>query len=59
MILQGQILSKEEKGYIIEFGFKDQTKGFLKFSNEKSKGLKIGSLVHVVVKSTIESSKIV
>ena len=30
MVLQGQILSKEEKGYIIEFGFKDQTKGFLK-----------------------------
>lgn len=23
MVLQGQILSKEEKGYVIEFGFKD------------------------------------
>lgn len=61
--------SKEAKGYILNLGFKDETKGFLKFSKEeesgdgaeikKKKSLKVGQLIHIVVKSVIEASKVV
>jgi hypothetical protein len=33
MSLQAKIESKEAKGYIIDLGLKDQTKGFLKFND--------------------------
>jgi len=68
MILQAQVESKEAKGYILNLGFKDETKGFLKYRKEeegdkgkesKVRTLKVGQLVHVFAKSIIESSKVV
>ena len=50
MLLQGIIESKELKGYIVNLGFKDQSKGFVPFDTS-SKKLAVGSLVHLVVKS--------
>jgi hypothetical protein len=32
MVLSAKVESKEAKGYMIDFGFKDKTKGFLKTS---------------------------
>jgi len=32
MLLQAIIESKEEKGYFLNLGFKDQARGFLKYS---------------------------
>lgn len=31
MLLQGVVESKEAKGYLVNFGMKDQTKGFISF----------------------------
>ena len=54
MVIQGIIESKEAKGFILNLGFKDKTKGFLKYSEEASeKVLKKGQLVQVIVKSVI------
>jgi hypothetical protein len=44
MVLQGTVESKELKGYIINLGFKDSAKGFVKFEDAPEK-LKSGSLV--------------
>jgi len=49
MVLQAVIESKEQKGYILDIGFKDGAKGFLKLD---STDLKTGSLATVIVKST-------
>jgi hypothetical protein len=38
MMLQCQVESKEAKGYILNLGFKDNCKGFLKTSDELKKG---------------------
>jgi hypothetical protein len=46
--------SIEEKGYILNLGFKDNSKGFLKFQETK---LETGDLIQVIVKSA--SSKLV
>lgn len=35
MVLQGVVSSKEAKGYIIDLGFKDETKAFLKYDSEQ------------------------
>ena len=48
MVLQGTVESKELKGYIINLGFKDSAKGFVKFEDAPEK-LKSGSLVQVIV----------
>jgi hypothetical protein len=40
MFLQATVESKEEKGYFLNLGFKDEAKGFLKF--EATQALKIG-----------------
>ena len=58
MLLQGLIESKEAKGFLINFGLKDKTKGFLPFTTESSV-LMIGSVVQVLVKSVMASSKVV
>ena len=52
-MLQCQVESKEAKGYILNLGFKDNCKGFLKTSDE----LKKGQIVNVTVKSS--QSKVV
>ena len=60
MVLQARVESKEAKGYILDLGFRDQAKGFLKFSDEASaKALKAGHIVHVLVKSVMKGSKVV
>lgn len=55
MFLQAIVESKEEKGYFLNLGFKDEAKGFVKF--DQALALKIGSLVNVTVISA--SSKLV
>jgi len=58
MVIQAQVESKEAKGYILRLGFRDMSKGFLKFG-ETDKGLKNGQMVTVIVKSTLASSKVI
>ena len=59
MLMQAQVESKEAKGYILDLGFRDRTKGFLKFSDEASdKALKIGQIVNIIVKSSSKASKV-
>lgn len=55
MILQGRIETKEAKGYIVDFGLKDGTKGFLKFGDQE---FKKDQLVTCVVKTIVTASKI-
>jgi hypothetical protein len=55
MVLQAVVESKEAKGFILNLGFKDQTKGFLK----SDAALKNGQMVVVIVKHVIASSKVV
>lgn len=57
MVLQGVIESKEAKGFLVNFGLKDKTKGFLPFGDDVNH-LQIGSLVQVIVKTVMASSKI-
>ena len=47
MVLQAVVESKEEKGYFLNLGFKDNSKGFLKYP-EGIKQLDIGDLIQVV-----------
>ena len=51
MVLQGQIESKESKGYMVDLGIKDKTKAFIKFDKSESAAeeKQIGDLVHVIV----------
>ena len=53
MFLQGLVQSVESKGYMINFGFKDQSTGFVKFAENDKKGYKyaVGSLMQVFVES--------
>ena len=57
MVLQGQVESKEAKGYLVNFGMKDKAKGFL--SCEQDASYQIGQLVHVVVNDVLASSKVI
>lgn len=60
MVLQGTIESKEAKGYMIDLGLKDKSKGFVKFEkgqDAESESLANGSLVHVSIKS--KTSKVI
>jgi ribosomal protein S1 len=52
------LVSKEAKGYLINFGLKDKTQGFLAF-NADSERMQLGELVNVVVRQNLASSKIV
>ena len=56
MLLQGTVESKELKGYIINLGFKDQGKGFVKFDDAPGK-LAVGGIVQVLVQS--QTSKVI
>lgn len=57
MLLQGIIESKEAKGFLIDFGLKDKTKGFLPFTKESEK-FSIGQITHVLIKSVMAGSKV-
>jgi ribosomal protein S1 len=36
MVLQGEVESKEAKGFLVNFGLKDKSKGFISFSDSNS-----------------------
>jgi len=36
MVLQAKVESKEAKGYILTFGFRDKSQGFLKFDDSNT-----------------------
>lgn len=55
MTFQAIIESKEAKGFILNLGFRDNCKGFLKFSDEN---MKKGDLIYVSVKSVDQASKV-
>ena len=58
MVLQGYIESKETKGFMIDLGLKDKSKGFIKFPKpETDKEKEVGALVQVVVQS--KTSKVI
>jgi hypothetical protein len=59
MVLTATVESKEAKGYILNLGFRDQTKGFMKFSPEANERLLKAGSITVLVKSVINASKIV
>lgn len=48
MLLQGIILSKEEKGYMVDLGFKDGAQGFLKF-DDSNNSIETGEIVQVLI----------
>jgi len=50
--------SKEAKGFLINLGTKDQTKGFLAFCKE-TQNLQTGQIVFVVLKNNGDKAKIV
>ena len=56
MVFQAMIESKEAKGYILNLGFRDNSKGFLKFTEQNYKK---GDMVTVCVKKVDEASKVV
>jgi len=56
MVLQATIEAKEAKGYTLNLGFRDGTKGFLKV--DKSREFKKGQLVTVTVRKVITASKV-
>ena len=58
MLLQGDLISKEAKGFLINFGLRDKTQGFLPFDSN-TEHLSIGQLVQVIVKNVISGSKII
>lgn len=58
MFLQGELVAKEAKGFLINFGLKDKTQGFLPF-DASTEHLSLGALVHVVVKTIMSGSKII
>lgn len=57
MQLRGIVERKEDKGYVIDLCFKDNTKAFLNFNDYAGKELKLGSQVTVVVISSKSSSQ--
>lgn len=56
LVLQGVVESKEAKGYMLEFGLKDKSKGFLSNSEQS---IQLGQRVLVVVRESMASSKII
>ena len=59
MVFTATVESKEAKGFILNLGFRDQTKGFMKFSPEANERLLKAGSITVLVKSVITASKIV
>jgi ribosomal protein S1 len=59
MVLMGVVETKEAKGYIINFGMRDQSSGFLKLSDIQSETITIGQKVHALVKTVAEASKVI
>ena len=58
MLLQGFIESKETKGYIVDLGLKDKSKGFVKFGKQDADSSPaVGSLVQVIVQG--KTSKVI
>lgn len=55
MLIQGRVKSKEEKGYLVDLGFKDKSQGFLKFSDASVNSLELGQLVQLIVKNVTSS----
>ena len=51
--------SKEAKGFILNLGFRDKAKGFMKFSTEANDKLLRAGSITIIVKSVISASKIV
>lgn len=58
MVLQGEIVSKEAKGFILNFGLKDKTQGFLPI-DPSTEHVQIGQTLAIVVKQVMTSSKII
>lgn len=58
MTLQGELVSKEAKGFLVNFGLKDKSQGFLPFDSA-TEHLMLGQILHVVVKQVMASSKII
>ena len=52
------MVSKEAKGFLIKFGLKDKSQGFLPFE-EVTEHLQIGQVLTVDVKSVMPSSKVI
>jgi len=59
MVFTATVESKEAKGFILNLGFRDQTKGFMKFSPEANERLLKAGSITVLVTSVISASKIV
>lgn len=59
MVLPALVESRETKGYIVDFGFKDRSKGFLKVAENSDSAQIVGKRVYVVVKNVITSSKVI
>jgi len=59
MVLTATVESKEAKGFILNLGFRDHTKGFMKFSTEANERLLKAGSITVLVKNVITASKIV
>jgi ribosomal protein S1 len=59
MVLPAKVESREAKGFIVDLGFKDNTKGFLKVAEQTDTSTLVGKRVYIVVKTIIASSKII
>lgn len=59
MVFTATVESKEAKGFILNLGFRDQTKGFMKFSPEANERLLKAGSITVLVKSVVSASKVV
>ena len=57
MVIQGLVESKESKGFLIDLGFKDQAKGFVKLSDGES--LKTGQAISIIVRSVMKKAKVI
>ena len=58
MLLQGYIVSKEAKGFLVNFGLKDKSQGFLPL-DLNSEHMQVGQIVQCLVTSVMASSKII
>jgi hypothetical protein len=57
MVLQGLVESKESKGFIIDLGLKDKSKGFVKFPKTEEAEKEVGAHVQIIVLS--KTSKVI
>lgn len=59
MVLEARVESKEAKGFVVDFGFKDKTMGFMKEKEGIDASAIVGKRVQVIVTKVIASSKII